>query len=336
MMRFHAHPSRANQFARATLVAIATSLAASPVPVAADEVAAAAEAKPPSRIYLTVFLRKDNTFENAIIAVDPATGQWQRIGDGNLVFGLRVSPDKQSLLFAVHEDGIWKCAPQEGSERTRVMYRGSSPLWSPDGKQLISGEGAYEEGQGWKHSTWRSNLDGTALTRLPIPDTDGVEDWSPDGNWVVTVSDRHPPHGSGYQLYVMRPDGTEQRRLTKDGLNVYSRFSPDSRSIVYVHQDKEGNSLRVVNIDGRDAREILKAEGAGGAGACGAACWSPDGKQLALHRYDWEIDENGRKLKRAGNDHHDRIEIVDVEGGNIRRITLASLQPLDIGRPEWR
>ena len=62
---------------------------------------------------------------------------------------------------------------------------------------------------------WRFNADGSGATKLPIPDTDEVDDWSPDGRWLVTVSDRHPPHGSGYQLYVMRPDGTEQRRLTE-------------------------------------------------------------------------------------------------------------------------
>jgi hypothetical protein len=49
------------------------------------------------------------------------------------------------------------------------------------------------------------------------PETDRVDDWSPNGRWLVTQSDRHPPHGSGFQLYLMRPDGTGQRRLTEGG-----------------------------------------------------------------------------------------------------------------------
>src|SRR5437763_1194988 len=76
---------------------------------------------------------------------------------------------------------------------------------------------------------WRIDADGHNPTRLPIPATDSVEDWSPDGQWFVTCSDRHPPHGSGYQLYLMKTDGTQQRRLTRGGLNVYARFSPDGR-----------------------------------------------------------------------------------------------------------
>lgn len=295
-----------------------------------------AEAQSTSRILVTVFLRKENTFENVIISVDPATGKWQRLGDGANVHSLRLSPDKQTLLFAKHQDGIWTCAANEVNERRRVMYTGSLPVWSPDGKQVIANDGKFEEDRGWKHSTWRANVDGTELVRLPIPEEDEVDDWSADGKWVVTVSDRHPPRGSGYQLYVMRPDGTDQRRLTQGGLNVYPRFSPDGQSIVYTHQDKNGNSVWVVNIDGTGAREVLKADGAMGTAANGAACWSPDGKQLVVHRYDWELDDKGRKIKRAGNDHSDRLEVLDADGKNIRQITLEDLRPLDMGHPEWR
>ena len=304
------------------------------LPVAAESADAQASDQPAaSRIFLNVFLRKDASFESAIVAVDPATGKWQRLGEGNMVNRLRLSPDRQTLVFAMHKDGIWTCAPQEGSERKRVMFTGSLPIWSPDGKQIIANEGKYEEDKGWKHSTWRCNNDGTDLTRLPIPETDEVDDWSPDGKWVVTVSDRHPPHGSGYQLYVMRPDGTEERRLTQDGLNCYPRFSSDSRSVVYGHQDKGGNSLWVVNIDGTGAREILKEDGLS---SIGASCWSPDGKQIVVHRYDWELDEKGKKFKRAGNDHNDRLEIMDADGKNRRELRLDDLRPLDIGFPEWR
>ena len=65
--------------------------------------------------------------------------------------------------------------------------------------------------------------------RRSIPETHQVDDWSPDGRWLVTQSDRHPPHGSGFKLYLMRPDGTGQRRLTEGGgENINARFSPDS------------------------------------------------------------------------------------------------------------
>ena len=110
-----------------------------------------------------------------------------------------------------------------------------------------------------RHETWRFNADGSGATKLPIPETDEVDDWSPDGHWLVTVSDRHPPHGRGYQLYLMHPDGTDQRRLTEGrGLNVHPRFSPDSRRVAYLHQERGSNSLWVVNIDGSGRRRVLQ------------------------------------------------------------------------------
>jgi Tol biopolymer transport system component len=212
------------------------------------------------------------------------------------------------------------------------MYTGGLPLWSADGKQILANEGKYEENKGWKHSAWRCNADGTNLTRLAIPETDEVDDWSPDGKCFVTVSDRHPPHGSGYQLYVMWPDGTAELRLTRGGLNCYPRFSPDSRRVAYTHQD-DGNSVWVVNIDGTGAREILKEEGRTGVGA---SCWSPDGKQLVVQRFDWELDEKGKKFKSADGDHDYRLEIVDVDGKNRRVLRLDGLRLVHMGFPEWR
>jgi WD40-like Beta Propeller Repeat len=95
--------------------------------------------------------------------------------------------------------------------------------------------------------------------RLPVPETDSVEDWSPDGQWFITCSDRHPPHGASYQIYLMKVDGTEQCRLTEGRLNVHSRFCPDGRKIVYICQTAKGeNSVWVVDVDGKNPRQILK------------------------------------------------------------------------------
>src|SRR5262245_10694944 len=123
----------------------------------------ASEAKSTSRIFTTVYVRKENSFEKMLITVDPTTGRWQRFGDGERLHSIRISPDKQTLIFAKLDDGIWLCGAQEESEHKRVMYSGWKPVWSPDGKQIIAHEGKYEEDKGWKHSNWRINIDGTEL-----------------------------------------------------------------------------------------------------------------------------------------------------------------------------
>ncbi|MEJ7637889.1 MAG: hypothetical protein WKF75_07895 [Singulisphaera sp.] len=173
--------------------------------------------------------------------------------------------------------------------------------------------------------TWRFNTDGSGATKLPIPETDEVHDWSSDGRWLVTVSDRHPPHGSGYQLYLMRPDGTDQRRLTEDrGLNVCPRFSPDGRRIAYLHQERGENSLWVVNIDGSGRRQVFQEVNDT---SPGQVCWSPDGKALAYKLEDWQRDENGKKFISDGEKANPRIAIMDDDGKNSR--------PLNLPRVGW-
>ncbi len=325
---------------RAAMLLLAAGLAACALPTLEIRPAAAeptdgnaAEQKLTGRIFLSVFARTDDSFENVVVAVDPATGKWERICEVPTVHRVRVSPDKETLAFAKHEEGVWTSATQRDSSPGRIFDRGVPGGWSPDSKQIIVTQGNYEEGKGWKHEAWRMNANGTDVIKLSLPETDEVNDWSPDGKWIVTVSDRHEPKGSGYQLYVMKPDGSEERRITQGrGLNVYARFSPDSRKIVYTHQEKAVNSLWVVNVDGTGAKELLREEGLAG---IEAACWSPDGKHLAVTRFDWAM-EDGKKLRRAGEDHNERLEIVGADGGDSRELKLDELKVVGLGHPEWR
>ena len=67
------------------------------------------------------------------------------------------------------------------------------------------------------------------LTKSP-----GVADWSaawsPDGRSIAFFSMR----AGGRDIWVMRPDGSNRRRLTSDGsLNEYPSWSPNGRSIVF-------------------------------------------------------------------------------------------------------
>ena len=164
-----------------------------------------------------------------------------------------------------------------------------------------------------RHETWRFNSDGSGATKLPIPGTDGVEDWSPDGHWVVTVTDRHPPHGRGYQIYLMRPDGSDQRRLTEDkGLNVHPRFSPDSRQVAYLHDERTGSGLWVVNIDGSGRRRVLQFEDET---STQHFCWSPDGKSLCYEiTYEKSVGKDGKRID--GESIKPRLWIIDAEGAN--------------------
>ena len=68
------------------------------------------------------------------------------------------------------------------------------------------------------------------------------------------------------------------------------------------------------------------------------AFWSPDGKQIAVSMVNWELDENGRKVRgRPGSDENPRIEIMNADGTNRRELKLQGAKFVFIGAlGDWR
>lgn len=230
----------------------------------------------PGSVFLVEQTEAGRTPEDAVGGVfrfDCSSGTRSKLVD-RVANHMRVAPDGARVAYC---DGgtLWIC-DGEGNSR-RIADVDGQPVWSPDGSQIVCSQGEKVAEGGWRVTTWRFAVSGSGQTRLPIPDTDFVKDWSPDGKWLVVLSDRHLPRGRAYQIYVMRPDGTDQRRLTQDGLNVHPRFSPDSRQILYARHLKRQSWLCVQGLDQTSAQQLY-----GPTSQSIRACWSPDGQRLAL------------------------------------------------------
>ena len=282
----------------------------------------------PGRIYVELFLKATdpsdpNTRFIGIVAIDPGTGKFEKI---NIKQGGRISPDGETVVYS-NDGAIWT-NNLKGTSPGKILDISGSPIWSPDGKHIVVSHGELDREEDkkktpekpvWKVESWKTDLFGNNRIRLDVPETDFIDDWSPDGKWFVTFTDRHPPYGSGYQLYLMKPDGTEERRLTQGrGLNVSARFSPDSKKIVYTHQ-RGGGNIHIIDIDGKNDYTVLKDEGVTNPER---AVWSPDGKQLAITLFDWQIDEKGKKFLRNGENANYRLVIMDADGKNQRALKL--------------
>jgi len=234
------------------------------------------------------------------VRIEPGTGSRRDLFD-RLACDIRLSRDGRTLAFG-SDGGIHWIRPVEGGEAEQIPdFAGYNATWSPDGSAIISTAlpQAHFDRIGF-NGTWRFAVPGFQRSRVELPDTEAVVDWSRDGRWLLTMSSRDLAPGPRriedfpYAIYRMAPDGSDALRLSplSAGMSVGARFSPDGRRVAYTHLDfgTKVSTVRTIGVDGTDPLVLAEAENANV-----RACWSPDGRSLVVKgfRDAFLIDADG-------------------------------------------
>ena len=201
----------------------------------------------------------DNPFYQ-IYTMDLTTGDTTRISPGiGKTTCAFFRPGSDQILFAsTHHDPKSK-QYQDDELAFRASGKERRYAWDYDPEMDIY---AYSEGT-------------KTLTRLTnVRGYDAEAGYSPDGQWIVfsstrTAYDHEPTEAEQKQIasdpswfgeiYIMKADGSDQRRLTTaPGYDGGPFFTPDGSKILWRHFDEQGlvADIWTMNLDGSDKRQI--------------------------------------------------------------------------------
>lgn len=211
------------------------------------------------------------------------------------------SPDGRRLAFTGKSDIFVIGASGSGLRRLTRGGRSRHPVWSPDGRWIyFSRQGRTvrvgEEASGREAAIWAMRPDGSRKRAITAPGErhfDLPGSFSPGGTLLAFTRGKvigHDSEGREHntrEVWTMRPDGSEQRKLA--GRSRDPAFAPNGRRIAFASdRDENGelhygdrvfyaNELYVMARDGSRQRRLTRTRGRNEL----QPAWLPNGRRLA-------------------------------------------------------
>ena len=252
---------------------------------------------------------------------------------------LMVCVDAQAqVAFVSRRDGnpeiyVMDAAGNNQHRLTNHPDKDFRPVWSPDGKRIAfssNRDGHVHFIHGWStYEIYVMDADGSNPQNLTNdPNNDRDPSWSPDGKYIVFVSNRdRDKDRDGHfnsEIYVMDADGGNPQNLTNDrNVDGAPSWSPDGKRIVF-SSTRDGHfegdfgitdEIYVMDADGSNQQRLTENRKNDW-----DPVWSPDGKRIAF------------ASDRKGDFENFEIYVMDADGSNQQKLTENRFNDKD---PVW-
>ena len=137
---------------------------------------------------------------------------------------------------------------------SQYVWRDERFSWSPDGEWI-----AFQSNRDGPWDIFKAKPDGTHLTRLTnrLNIAPAGVWWSPDGQHIAFVLNPTNPGELPGDLYLTRPDGSDQVQLTTHGrVSGQVAWSPDSTLLAFVSFKEGQTDISVVTRDGSEEYNV--------------------------------------------------------------------------------
>jgi Tol biopolymer transport system component len=200
----------------------------------------------------------------------------------------RVSPDGHRLAAELDDPAnskpdIWIYDLDRNTGFRFASHPGGdwSPIWSPDGQQLIYS--SQMDGQGQPH-LYRQSLDGSPPKLLLASDgqVQLATDWSPDGTRILYTEIRAGCSGCvnlGDTWMLSLRDDKKAALLQTPPPAGHAQFSPDGKWIAFVEMDAADFGVYVMPAGGGERQRVSIGSGI-------MPTWRHDGKELFYQSLD--------------------------------------------------
>lgn len=181
------------------------------------------------------------------------------------------SPDGSRVVFSRYKDFaspdadlfVTTATGAHVRRLTKTNKANSLAAWSPDGQKIAFVRYPWSDGaEGDLSAIYVADLARDTISRLTDHTGRNTHpSWSPDGHRIVyesTQQDLYPsdPNAGRSDIWVMNSDGSGKTNLTTIRNGFDPAWSPDGKSIAYVHYDGSRSDIWSMDPSGMNHRKI--------------------------------------------------------------------------------